>query len=153
MSNQEPEVRVHDFIEFYHLYNSFVQFITRELDDGIPKPYLGILLVLDKYGPLPISHIGDRLCINKSNMTPLIDGMEERGFIARKASSTDRRIITIVKTEKGEQYIADTLAKLNDMLLSRNDSINSITLEEGLKAIEATKILLDIGKRILDAKD
>ncbi len=147
MSNQEPEVRVHDFIEFYHLYNSFVQYISKELDDGIPKAYLGILLVLDKYGPLPISRIGDKLCITKSNMTSLIDGMEERGFISRTDSSADRRIKNIVKTEKGERYIADTLTKLNDMLLSRNDSI---TLEEGLKAIEATKILLDIGKRILD---
>ncbi|NJD01908.1 MAG: MarR family transcriptional regulator [Ruminiclostridium sp.] len=150
MNNQEPRARVHDFIEFYHLYNSFVQYIIRELDDGIPKAYLGILLALDKYGPLPISHIGDKLCITKSNMTPLVDGMEEKGFISRKASSSDRRIINIVRTEKGERYVTDALAKLDEMLQSRNDSI---TREEGMKAVEATKILLDLGKRILDMSD
>ena len=146
MSSQQPRVRVHDFIEFYHFYNSFVQYLIRELDDDVPKTYFATLLVLDKNGPLPISHIGDRLSITKSNMTPLIDGMEQKGYISRKASLTDRRIINIVITPEGEKYLADTLTRLDDMLIQQNPSI---TVEEGLKALEAVSTLLDLGKRIL----
>ncbi len=143
---ERPRVRVHDFVEFYHLYNSIVQYIVKELSDEFPKAYFAILLVLDKYGPLPISHIGDKLGIMKSNMTPLIDGMEGKGFIERKASATDRRRINIVKTGEGDRYLADTLTKLDDMFKRQNPSI---TPEEGLKALEASNILLDIGRRIL----
>jgi DNA-binding MarR family transcriptional regulator len=146
MDLQQPQVKVQDFIEFYHFYNSFVQYIMKELDDGIPKAYFAILLVLEKYGPLPISHIGDKLSINKSNMTPLIDGMEEKGFITRKASANDRRIINIVETEEGAKYIVDSLSKLNDLLISTDASI---TNEEALKALEAANVLMDMGKRIL----
>lgn len=149
MSLQQPkEVKVQDFIEFYHFYNSFVQFILKELDDGVPKVYFAILLVLEKYGPLPISHIGDKLHITKSNMTPLIDGMEEKGFITRKASPNDRRIINIVEAEEGARYIADSLTKLNDLLINKD---TTITYDEALKALDAVNILLDLGKRILRA--
>jgi len=149
MSNRQPIVKVQDFIEFYHFYNSFVQYIIKELDDGIPKVYFAILLVLEKYGPLPISHIGDRLSITKSNMTPLIDGMEEKGFIIRKASANDRRMINVVETEEGAKYISDALSKLNDLLISTD---TTITNEEALKALDAANMLLDLGKRILKGR-
>lgn len=146
MDLQQRDVKVQDFIEFYHFYNSFVQFIMKELDGETPKAYIAILLVLEKYGPLPISHIGDRLCITKSNMTPLIDGMEEKGFITRQASASDRRIINVVETEEGAKYIADALLKLNDLLRSRD---STITNEECIKALEAANTLLALGKRVL----
>lgn len=149
MGLQQPIVKVQDFIEFYHFYNSFVQYIIKELDDGIPKVYFAILLVLEKYGPLPISHIGDRLSITKSNMTPLIDGMEEKGFITRKASSNDRRMINVVETDEGAKYITEALSKLNDLLISTDTSISN---EDALKALDAANILLGLGKRILKGK-
>jgi MarR family 2-MHQ and catechol resistance regulon transcriptional repressor len=149
MNSPRQKVRVHDFIEFYHFYNSFVQYIIKELDDGVPKVYFAILLVLEKYGPLPISHIGDRLSITKSNMTPLIDAMEEKGFITRKASPNDRRIITVVETEKGAKYIEEALLKLDDKLISTD---TTITQADAAKALEAASFLLDLGKRILKEK-
>ena len=149
MDLQQPIVKVQDFIEFYHFYNSFVQYIIKELDDGIPKVYFAILLVLEKYGPLPISHIGDRLSITKSNMTPLIDGMEEKGFITRKASPNDRRMINVIETEAGARYIAEALTKLNDLLINTDTTISNA---EALQALEAANLLLDLGKRILKGK-
>jgi DNA-binding MarR family transcriptional regulator len=149
MSKQQQTVKVQDFIEFYHFYNSFVQYIIKELDDGIPKVYFAILLVLEKYGPMPISHIGDRLSITKSNMTPLIDGMEEKAFITRKASANDRRMINVVETEEGAKYISDALSKLNELLI-RTDT--TVTNDDALKALEAANTLQELGKRILKGK-
>lgn len=141
-------VTVRDFIEFYHFYNSFVQYIIKMLDDGVPKVYFAILLVLEKYGPLPISHIGDKLGIMKSNMTPVIDGMEERGFITRQASASDRRIVNIVVSPEGTKYIAEAIARLDELL---NGTAGKFSDDEALKAVEAANMLLDLGKRFLKA--
>lgn len=148
MSVDRSRVTVRDFIEFYHFYNSFVQYIIKMLDDGVPKVYFAILLVLEKYGPLPISHIGDKLGITKSNMTPVIDGMEEKGFITRQASASDRRIVNIVVAPEGAKYIVEAIARLDELLNGTNGKFSDT---DALKAVDAANLLLDLGKRFLKA--
>ena len=51
--------------------------------------------------PLSLSHLAERHCCGKSNVTQLVDRLEADGFVARMADPDDRRTIRAAVTENG----------------------------------------------------
>jgi len=51
--------------------------------------------------PLTLSHLAERHCCGKSNVTQLVDRLEADGFVARVADLDDRRTIRAAVTESG----------------------------------------------------
>lgn len=51
--------------------------------------------------PLSLSHLAERHCCGKSNVTQLVDRLEADGFVARVADPVDRRTIRAAVTESG----------------------------------------------------
>ena len=67
-----------------------------------------VLRVLQRHGPQPISTIGHRLLIAKQNMTSVTDRLVDEGLAERQHDRSDRRVINIVITEKGIQFLKDS---------------------------------------------
>jgi len=63
---------------------------------------LRILFVRGQEG-LPISEISQRLVTRVPDMTRLIDRMEKTGLVGREPSTSDRRVVLIHSTDKGER--------------------------------------------------
>ena len=57
--------------------------------------------LLQLASPLPMHELAARLACDNSNVTGLIDRLETRGLVTRKASSDDRRVKHIVLTDAG----------------------------------------------------
>lgn len=51
--------------------------------------------------PLSLSHLAERHCCGKSNVTQLVDRLEADGFVARVADPDDRRTTRAAVTENG----------------------------------------------------
>lgn len=51
--------------------------------------------------PLTLSHLAERHCCGKSNVTQLVDRLEADGFVARVTDPDDRRTIRAAVTESG----------------------------------------------------
>src|SRR3954462_5620257 len=51
--------------------------------------------------PLTLSHLAERHCCGKSNVTQLVDRLEGDGFVARVADPDDRRTTRAAVTESG----------------------------------------------------
>ena len=51
--------------------------------------------------PLTLSHLAERHCCGKSNVTQLVDRLEADGFVARVADPDDRRTIRATVTDSG----------------------------------------------------
>lgn len=49
------------------------------------------------------------LIMHRSNVTGLVDRLERRGLVARRANATDRRAYRVVLTGAGEQLLAEIL--------------------------------------------
>ncbi len=104
----------------------------------MPHSYYHILKVLNKHRELPMSEIGRRIYISKSNMTSLIDKLVNDGLAERLPDKNDRRIINIAPTNKGKDLLrnwrkhSNTEIKINLSTLSDEDlekfrdSINNI---------------------------
>jgi MarR family transcriptional regulator, organic hydroperoxide resistance regulator len=76
--------------------------IAREL--GLRPASFGALRALDR--PRTMSEIATVLHCDNSNVTGIVDGLEERGLAARRPSEADRRVKRIELTAEGRRVRA-----------------------------------------------
>ena len=65
-----------------------------------------VLNLLEDAGPLPMHAVADRLRCDASNVTGLVDRLEDRGLIERRAAAHDRRVKIVALTEEGARLRA-----------------------------------------------
>jgi DNA-binding MarR family transcriptional regulator len=73
---------------------------------GIETRHLGVLLVLDRDGPLSQTRLGDELGADKSAMGRTVDDLEHLGIAVRRADPADRRARQVSLTPHGETVVA-----------------------------------------------
>ena len=85
-----------------------------------------LLSVLLRKGPTRMSELSQVLRVTKSNITFLVDRLEEKRLIRREADPSDRRAMNIALTGEGRRLIegekARLLTKINDKLSTLTDS-------------------------------
>jgi MarR family transcriptional regulator, organic hydroperoxide resistance regulator len=60
-----------------------------------------LLRRMDPQTPIPMSMLATQLACHASNVTGLVDRLEEQGLVTRKPSAEDRRVKNIVLTSDG----------------------------------------------------
>jgi MarR family transcriptional regulator, organic hydroperoxide resistance regulator len=60
-----------------------------------------VLRLLEPGTPLPMRTLARKLCCDASNVTGIVDRLEERGLVRRDAAPGDRRIKMLVVTDDG----------------------------------------------------
>jgi DNA-binding MarR family transcriptional regulator len=110
-------------VEFFvgrqrHLHSSG----TVGLNPGVMKA----LLALEPGDPRPMGVLAQTFACDASNVTWLVDRLEEHGLVERQAHPTDRRVKTVALTPAGEKTRADLRAQMYEappelLALSRED--------------------------------
>ena len=62
--------------------------------------YIVFLALWEKDG-VPVSEIGERLMLDNGTLSPLLKKMEQAGYVTRRRSAEDDRVVLITLTEKG----------------------------------------------------
>lgn len=71
---------------------------------GVSMTHLHVIWLLeDNGGSLPMGRVADLLGVSMSNVTGLIDRMEERGLAERIRPSDDRRVVHVRPTRAGRE--------------------------------------------------
>lgn len=71
----------------------------------LTPPQARALLELER--PAPMRAVADRLRCDASNITGIADRLESRGLITREPDPADRRVRTLVLTERGRRARAE----------------------------------------------
>ena len=128
------------------LYNLLKQtFIL--LDDGdrrlfgrynlSPTRYYALLHISESPG-LSSSELSDRLLCDKSNVTRIVKGLENSGYIFRKPHETDGRTLRLYLTNQGKEVCANVSTahqSYNEMRLSCMNEISQGNLLENLSLL------------------
>jgi DNA-binding MarR family transcriptional regulator len=77
-------------------WSDFVQ------SSGLTPVQVQLLHEIATAGPTPMRGLASRLGVDPSWITGLVHQLEQRGFVQRHASPTDRRIKIVRLTERGE---------------------------------------------------
>jgi MarR family transcriptional regulator, organic hydroperoxide resistance regulator len=73
-----------------------------------------VLHLLQPDQPIPMGRLASTLACDASNVTGLVDRLESRGLIARRASKEDRRVKVLVLTPAGARLRAQLQKRLAD---------------------------------------
>lgn len=79
-------------------------FLAAARDLGLRPASLGALRLLDK--PRTMSEVADFLHCDNSNVTGIVDGLEEKGLATRRPDERDRRVKLIALTAEGRRVRA-----------------------------------------------
>jgi DNA-binding MarR family transcriptional regulator len=76
---------------------------------GVTGKELGVLLLLDGRDPESQQEIAARLGVDRTTMVGLIDGLEAKGLVARRADIADRRRNVVELTEDGRTALPQSV--------------------------------------------
>src|SRR3954469_7912103 len=75
---------------------------------------LGALKALDPDAPVPMRDLAQALACDNSNVTGIIDRLEDRGLVERRAAPHDRRVKMLVVTPAGAEVRARVKGRMEE---------------------------------------
>ena len=102
------------------------------------------LLTVDRRPGISQEELARELCVNKSSVTRTLAHLEKHGYVERRSSEQDRRVLQVYPTEKLRQ----TLPQLRDVLRQWNDYLTKDFTDDEMAQFER---MLD--KMVERAKD
>lgn len=79
---------------------------------GLTPPQLHLMRLLREQEALPMGQIAELLFCDASNVTAIVDRLEERGLIERHPNPEDRRVKLIAATGAGRELQTQAFARL-----------------------------------------
>ncbi|MEM1140645.1 MAG: MarR family winged helix-turn-helix transcriptional regulator [Pseudomonadota bacterium] len=140
MSNAGPP-RVFHLLHLAH--GALFRAIDRRLREaeGIATAHQVILFTLVAEDGLSSSEVAERAGHSRSRLTGLVDTLEAKGLVERRASADDGRVNLLHVTPEGRGLIARTMAEakgLNAMLLAPFDPAEQETISRFLQHVLET---------------
>jgi MarR family transcriptional regulator, organic hydroperoxide resistance regulator len=79
------------------------RFLAVAAEFELSPPQVRALGVLEPGRPVPMSDLADALHCDNSNVTGIVDRLEDRGLVERRSATHDRRVKMLVVTERGAE--------------------------------------------------
>ena len=98
--------------------------IASEFD--LAPAQLMALKALDPDAPVPMRDLAEALACDNSNVTGIIDRLEDRGLVERRASPADRRVKMLVVTDAG----VDVRRRVKERMEEPPEPLKRLTAEE-----------------------
>jgi MarR family 2-MHQ and catechol resistance regulon transcriptional repressor len=105
---------------------------------GLNRTEFGVLELLYHKGAQPIQQIGGKVLMSSGNITYVVDKLEKKKLVARRACVEDRRQVFAEITEAGKQWIEDVFPKHT---LALESALGGLNAEEKKVAAQLLKKL------------
>jgi DNA-binding MarR family transcriptional regulator len=102
----------------------------------------GVVFRMLHGGPRTVSHLAGRIAITKQGMAQVVDDMERRGYVVRRADPTDARARLVELSERGRAAldVARSFHRSYEQRLTRaqgRESVDAVRAVLGSMAAEA----------------
>jgi len=97
------------YTEAIHLFLSIYRYIRtsgrRMHEEGIGGRKVATLRYLEEAGPVTVGQVRDYLYLSDSSTSELIARLEEKGYVQRRRSAQDNRVVIVSLTPAGAEVI------------------------------------------------
>jgi DNA-binding MarR family transcriptional regulator len=104
-----------------------------------PSQYNVLRILRGEGAPLPSLEIANRTVTVVPGITGLIDRLENSGFVVRKRCKTDRRVIYVALTEKGQKTLAALDQPLQELHKKLLGHMSRDELKELIRLLEKAR--------------
>ena len=88
-------------------------------DKSVSKLHMFVLMLLENHGPLTMSRLAALVDVSLSNLTGIVDRMEQHGLVERVRDDRDRRLVLVRATANG-------ITRCDEMDVLRRDQIRRL---------------------------
>jgi len=132
-----------DALDLYIALSRASQWVNAHADrdirrHGLNRTEFGVLELLYHKGAQPIQQIGSKVLMSSGNITYVVDKLEKKHFVTRRASTEDRRLIYAEITDAGKRFIEEVFPQHAEVIGS---AIAGLTAEERRMASQLLKKL------------
>jgi len=99
-------------------------------DKSVSKLHMFVLMLLESHGPLSMSRLAALVDVSLSNLTGIVDRMEQHGLVERVRDDRDRRLVLVRAT-------ADGVSRCEDMDGLRREQLRRLVaaLDDGDRVV------------------
>jgi len=127
------------FIVFSRAYRAVNDQVNKSIHSfGVNPTEFAVLELLYHKGDQPLQQIGEKILLASGSITYVIDKLEKKGLIVRKACEKDRRVTYASITDKGTAFIEEVFPKHEQTI---HETLSGLTAEEKEQAIALLKKL------------
>lgn len=108
-------------------------------------PQAMVLSLLESEGSMPISSLAERMGSANSTISGVIDRLERMGFVCRKRSDMDRRVIYVEVTDRWQEVRNKTATSVSGFF---GGMLEDLSAKEQETILDGLKLL----SRVLDEK-
>ncbi len=129
--------------EIAHKIDLLLQDTANELKLTPLQLKMIIILYANKDKEVSIGNLGKAIGITGGNISNICKRLEKQGFVKRKRSEEDERVVNVVLTEEGNRaakMVNDYITRLGKELPDKDVNVNLKTIVKELRALD---ILLD----------
>lgn len=87
-------------------------FAARAAEFGLTGAEAKVLMTVHAGDPQPMRAVARKLGYDASNLTGVVDRLEDRGLLERRADANDRRVKAVAVTDRGEGLVTAFTARL-----------------------------------------
>lgn len=139
MSNKEEELSLKLFVVLARAYQAIQKQVAKDIKNyGLNQTEFAVLELLYHKGEQPIQMIGQKVLLASSSITYVVDKLEKKNFLERRACPTDRRVTFAVITEDGKKHMDHHFPKHREAL---NEIFGGLSDEEKETMIKQLKKL------------
>jgi DNA-binding MarR family transcriptional regulator len=120
------------------LQSSRRRFLTVAAEFDLSPPQVLALKALDPERPVPMSELACALHCDNSNVTGIVDRLEDRGLVERRSAPHDRRVKMLAVTPRG----TEVRERLHERLREAPPALADLSPED-------QQVLCDIMRRAL----
>jgi DNA-binding MarR family transcriptional regulator len=112
---------------------------------------LKILFTLDFFGePIPMSKLSSRLGVTPGTLTRTAAGLLRRGYLERRRSSEDERIVKISLSKAGRRVVSQIKKYRQDFF---GELCKNLSIADRRKLVESHRYILETYRHILKEKN
>ncbi len=100
------------FLRFNLISNKNLQESLEKL--SLTPPQFYVLASIGYSGRLPFGEIGVKMMVTVSNLTGIVDRLEEKSLVVRERDKHDRRVVYVRLTDKGKKLYKVSVANFEE---------------------------------------
>ncbi|AZB42539.1 MarR family transcriptional regulator [Bacillus sp. FJAT-42376] len=135
MNHSEQSLKL--FVVLSRAYRAMNDRMNKHITSfGLNPTEFGVLELLYHKGDQPLQQIGGKILLASGSITYVVDKLEQKGLLARKACDKDRRVTYAHITDEGKALIEDIFPSHQQKI---DEIVGILSEEEKSQAIEMIK--------------
>lgn len=120
--------------------------IRQEAGTGVTLSQLSALSTIGRAGPLRLGELAEHERISNPTVTRIVAGLEDAGYVERRADPADRRCVRVALTAEGRQVLEASRHRADAYVGTRLAQLTAQQRDHLESALPALERMLEVGE-------